>query len=163
MRQIIDFHIHSKYARATSKYFELEEMLKWSEIKGIDISQGDSVVITGSTEIPWVDITHQQIDDDPDGISPWYPCALHFTEGFTITGIWDGGFNAHDILCGHDTFFVFKDDPIPCEVGQCFQGIKVYYFSLSDGVGVAQDGLMPINCALPEETFSFGRIKAMYR
>lgn len=37
MRQIIDFHIHSKYARATSKYFELEEMVKWSEIKGVDI------------------------------------------------------------------------------------------------------------------------------
>lgn len=37
MRQIIDFHIHSKYARATSKFFELEEMVKWSEIKGVDI------------------------------------------------------------------------------------------------------------------------------
>lgn len=37
MRQIIDFHIHSKYARATSKYFELDEMVKWSEIKGVDI------------------------------------------------------------------------------------------------------------------------------
>jgi uncharacterized protein (TIGR00375 family) len=37
MRQIIDLHIHSKYARATSKYFELEEMVKWSEIKGVDI------------------------------------------------------------------------------------------------------------------------------
>ncbi len=37
MRQIIDFHIHSKYARATSKYFELEEMVRWSEIKGVNI------------------------------------------------------------------------------------------------------------------------------
>lgn len=37
MRQIIDFHIHSKYSRATSKFFELEEMVKWSEIKGVDI------------------------------------------------------------------------------------------------------------------------------
>ena len=37
MRQIIDFHIHSKYARATSKFFDLAEMLKWSEIKGVDI------------------------------------------------------------------------------------------------------------------------------
>jgi len=37
MRKIIDFHIHSKYARATSKFFDLEEMLKWSEIKGVDI------------------------------------------------------------------------------------------------------------------------------
>jgi len=37
MRQIIDFHIHSKYSRATSKFFDLPEMAKWSEIKGVDI------------------------------------------------------------------------------------------------------------------------------
>ncbi|MBU1202661.1 endonuclease Q family protein [Patescibacteria group bacterium] len=37
MQKIIDFHIHSKYARATSKTFDLEEMVKWSEIKGVDI------------------------------------------------------------------------------------------------------------------------------
>lgn len=37
MQKIIDLHIHSKYARATSKYFDLAEMLKWSEIKGVDI------------------------------------------------------------------------------------------------------------------------------
>ncbi len=37
MRQILDFHIHSKYSRATSKNFDLEEMYKWSKIKGIDI------------------------------------------------------------------------------------------------------------------------------
>ncbi len=37
MRKIIDFHIHSKYSRATSKVFDLNEMLKWSEIKGVDI------------------------------------------------------------------------------------------------------------------------------
>ena len=37
MRQIIDLHIHSKYSRATSKFFELEEMVKWSEMKGVDI------------------------------------------------------------------------------------------------------------------------------
>jgi uncharacterized protein (TIGR00375 family) len=37
MRQIIDLHIHSKYARATSKFFELDVIVKWAEIKGIDI------------------------------------------------------------------------------------------------------------------------------
>ena len=37
MRQIIDFHIHSKYARATSKFFELDVMVEWAEIKGVDI------------------------------------------------------------------------------------------------------------------------------
>ena len=37
MRKILDFHIHSKYSRATSKHFDLEEMYKWSKIKGVDI------------------------------------------------------------------------------------------------------------------------------
>lgn len=37
MKKIIDLHIHSKYARATSKYFELAEIAKWSAIKGVDI------------------------------------------------------------------------------------------------------------------------------
>lgn len=37
MRQIIDLHIHSKYSRATSKNFDLEEIVKWAEIKGVDI------------------------------------------------------------------------------------------------------------------------------
>jgi len=37
MRKIIDLHIHSKYARATSKFFDLAAMAKWAEIKGVDI------------------------------------------------------------------------------------------------------------------------------
>jgi len=37
MQKILDFHIHSKYSRATSKNFDLEEMYKWSKIKGVDI------------------------------------------------------------------------------------------------------------------------------
>ena len=42
MRQIIDFHIHSKYSRATSKSLDLREIAKWSQIKGVDIvSCGD--------------------------------------------------------------------------------------------------------------------------
>lgn len=37
MRKIIDLHIHSKYSRATSKFFDLVEIAKWSKIKGVDI------------------------------------------------------------------------------------------------------------------------------
>ncbi len=35
--QICDLHLHSKYARACSKKISLEEIDKWSKIKGIDI------------------------------------------------------------------------------------------------------------------------------
>ncbi len=37
MRYIGDFHIHSKYSRATSKYADLENIYKWGRIKGINI------------------------------------------------------------------------------------------------------------------------------
>jgi len=37
MKTIVDLHIHSKYARATSKNLDLHEIAKWSDIKGVDI------------------------------------------------------------------------------------------------------------------------------
>jgi len=37
MKYIADFHIHSKYSRATSKDMNLEHMDKWAKIKGINI------------------------------------------------------------------------------------------------------------------------------
>jgi len=37
MKFIADFHIHSKYSRATSKDMDLESLDKWSRIKGIKV------------------------------------------------------------------------------------------------------------------------------
>jgi len=37
MRFIADFHIHSKYSRATSPEMEVESLSKWAEIKGISL------------------------------------------------------------------------------------------------------------------------------
>ena len=37
MRFIADFHIHSKYSRATSKNMDLEALDKWAKIKGIKV------------------------------------------------------------------------------------------------------------------------------
>lgn len=42
MRVIADFHIHSKYSRATSKDMDITEITKWADKKGINIiSSGD--------------------------------------------------------------------------------------------------------------------------
>lgn len=42
MKFVGDFHIHSKYARATSKDMNLENLDVWAKIKGIKvISTGD--------------------------------------------------------------------------------------------------------------------------
>src|SRR3989338_4813688 len=37
MRFVADFHIHSKYSRATSKDMDLESLDKWAKIKGIKV------------------------------------------------------------------------------------------------------------------------------
>lgn len=37
MNYIADFHIHSKYSRATSKDMDVENLAKWAKIKGIDL------------------------------------------------------------------------------------------------------------------------------
>jgi uncharacterized protein (TIGR00375 family) len=37
MRFIADFHIHSKFSRATSKDMDLENLQKWARIKGINV------------------------------------------------------------------------------------------------------------------------------
>ncbi|MFH1780409.1 MAG: endonuclease Q family protein [Candidatus Nealsonbacteria bacterium] len=37
MKFIVDFHLHSKYSRATSKDMDLECMDKWAQIKGIKV------------------------------------------------------------------------------------------------------------------------------
>lgn len=37
MSFIVDFHIHSKYSRATSKEMDLENLDKWARIKGVDM------------------------------------------------------------------------------------------------------------------------------
>ncbi|MBU0574253.1 MAG: endonuclease Q family protein [Candidatus Margulisbacteria bacterium] len=37
MKFIADFHIHSKYSRATSKDMDIENISKWAGIKGIDL------------------------------------------------------------------------------------------------------------------------------
>jgi uncharacterized protein (TIGR00375 family) len=62
MRQIIDFHIHSKYSRATSKFFELEEMVKWSEIKGVDI-----ISCADFTHPRWFDNLKKNLIEEPAG------------------------------------------------------------------------------------------------
>jgi len=37
MKFIADFHIHSKYSRATSSTMDLKNLDKWAKIKGIKV------------------------------------------------------------------------------------------------------------------------------
>jgi len=130
----------------------------------IDLSGGDSIVVTGSTEVPWLDVTHEAIDNHPDGDTPWHYSPLHFSEGFTIIDTWGGdSFRAASILCGHEFLFGPMGDPIQHDVGDCFQGARGFYFNMHDGMGFVQNGIEIIDCSLPVQALSFGTVKALYR
>lgn len=63
MRIIADFHIHSKYSRATSKEMVLPEISKWAKLKGIDL------VGTGDFTHPlWLGHIKQELKEDGSGL-----------------------------------------------------------------------------------------------
>ncbi|MFH1180871.1 MAG: endonuclease Q family protein [bacterium] len=63
MRFIADFHIHSKYSRATSKDMNLESLDKWAEIKGI------KVLGTGDFTHPaWIKELKEKLKPAEDGL-----------------------------------------------------------------------------------------------
>ena len=44
MKFVADFHLHSKYSRATSPSMDLENLDKWAKIKGIKVTEaGDGL------------------------------------------------------------------------------------------------------------------------
>ena len=52
MRFVCDFHIHSKYSRATSGDMDLEHLAQWAKIKGIDLlGTGDFTHPSWSSEL----------------------------------------------------------------------------------------------------------------
>lgn len=63
MKTIVDFHIHSKYSRATSKYLDLIEIAKWSKIKGVDIVSGGDF-----THPRWLEGIKSQLTEDGSGL-----------------------------------------------------------------------------------------------
>jgi uncharacterized protein (TIGR00375 family) len=63
MKFIADFHIHSKYSRATSRDMDLENLDKWAKIKGID------VLGTGDFTHPeWIKNLKEKLEDAEQGL-----------------------------------------------------------------------------------------------
>ena len=60
---ICDFHIHSKYSRATSKNMDIENLTKWAKIKGV------SLLGTGDfTHSQWLDELRKKLEPKGNGI-----------------------------------------------------------------------------------------------
>lgn len=63
MELIVDLHIHSRFARATSKQLTLPNIYKWAKIKGIN------VIATGDfTHSAWFEELHDGLEPAEDGL-----------------------------------------------------------------------------------------------
>ena len=63
MKFAADFHIHSKYSRATSRDMDLSNLDKWAKIKGI------KVLGTGDFTHPeWIDNLRENLEDAEPGL-----------------------------------------------------------------------------------------------
>ena len=63
MRLIADFHIHSKYSRATSREMDIPHITQWAKLKGIDL------VGTGDFTHPlWLGQIKQELIEDGSGL-----------------------------------------------------------------------------------------------
>jgi len=63
MRYIGDFHIHSKFSRATSQQIDLKNLEKWAKIKGV------SLIGTGDFTHPeWFDEIKKNLEPAEDGL-----------------------------------------------------------------------------------------------
>lgn len=63
MKIITDFQIHSRFARATSKQINLDNLEKWARVKGIDL------LGTGDFQHPlWFKEINEKLEEDENGI-----------------------------------------------------------------------------------------------
>ncbi|MDA1337410.1 MAG: hypothetical protein O3C23_01455 [bacterium] len=76
MRLVVDFHIHSRFARATSKRVNLESLDEWAQKKGI------SVMGTGDFTHPlWLKELKEQLEPAEQGLYKLKPSFAKATEG----------------------------------------------------------------------------------
>jgi len=86
-----DFHIHSKYSRATSKDMILENIDKWAKIKGIDL-----IGTSDFTHPEWFDSIKSQLIEDKEGL-------------YTVKG---SNFKTRFVLSSEISFIYKKKDKV---------------------------------------------------
>lgn len=80
MKFIADFHIHSKYSRATSPDMDLEMLDKWAKIKGIDVlGSGDF------THPAWMKNIEENLRPSEDGLYVLRNCQKEKSTRFLLT------------------------------------------------------------------------------
>ncbi len=130
----------------------------------VSAAEGGSIISTGSTELPWIDLTYQDIANDLPGYE-WWACPIHYTEWFSVSAIHEGTnhWEATSGIGGNSAHFRFLGDFISISIGDCFQGVRGIWYWPQSFLYVSSDGLNVIDCALPVDGNSFGNVKAQFR
>jgi uncharacterized protein (TIGR00375 family) len=86
MKFIADFHIHSKFSRATSEKTDLENIAKWAEIKGVKvIASGDF------THPQWIKNVKEQLKPAEPGLFQYKDSPVRFILTTEISCIYSKG------------------------------------------------------------------------
>lgn len=81
MKFIADFHIHSKYSRATSRDMDVDHLVEWAKIKGIDlIGTGDF------THHLWLEELKMKLESKGNGL--FIHKGIHFILSAEISSIY---------------------------------------------------------------------------
>ena len=94
MEFVADFHIHSKYSRATSKDMDVEHLAQWAKLKGIQlIGTGDF------THHLWLEELRSKLEDKGNGLFVYK--GIHFILTSEISSIYsknNRGYRIHNII-----------------------------------------------------------------
>lgn len=86
MKFIADFHIHSKFSRATSEKTDLENIAKWAEIKGVKvIASGDF------THPQWIKSIKEELKPVESGLFQYKDSPTRFILSAEISCIYSKG------------------------------------------------------------------------
>jgi len=135
-----DFHIHSKYSRATSKQMEIPALARWAKMKGVGLlGTGDF------THYLWLQELKQYLE--PDGNSGLYLYeGVHFILSAEISSIFSQGgkvYRVHNVLLAPSIAVVEEIDKM-----------------LSTHGNIASDGrpILGMSCmSLAEEVFKISQ------
>src|SRR3990167_11517790 len=94
MEFVADFHIHSKYSRATSKDMDVEHLSQWAKLKGIQlIGTGDF------THHLWLEELRSKLEDKGNGLYEYK--GINFILSSEISSIYsknNKGYRIHNII-----------------------------------------------------------------
>ena len=152
MKFIADFHIHSKYSRATSKNMDVDHIAEWAKLKGIDI------VGTGDFTHPmWVEELKKKLKQNSKGLYEYKGIKFILTAEVSNMYSKNGrGRRVHTVLFAPDFETVDKINKTLGSRGNIISdGRPIFGFDVKDIVKICLDAstdslIVPAHCLLPD-------------